>query len=327
MTTRRAFLGTLAAGLLAPLSARAQQAAKVWRIGLLLPPRTRRVSAWQGFEQGLRDLGYIEGLNLSFEYGDTIVTADQLSALARTFVRQNVDFIVTLGASGAKAAKEATSTTPIVMLSVFDAAESGLVASLAKPGGNITGMSMPYRELATKRLELLKAAMPRLMRVGFLTTGSRGGEENARRAMGAAAGSLGLKLGVYEIDVYSPRDLDRAFARMKTAHVEALAVSEAGELSLEVRRVASLALVHRLPSVGARPFVEEGGLMAYSANLSDTYRRAATFVDKILRGAKPADLPVEQPTKFELVINLKTAKALGLTIPPSLLQRADEVIQ
>jgi putative tryptophan/tyrosine transport system substrate-binding protein len=327
VTTRRAFLGTLAGSLLAPLSARAQQAGKVWRVGLLLHSRTTREPAWQGFEQGLRDLGYVEGRNLTFEYGDTARTGDQLSALAQTLVRQNVDLIVTVGASGARAAKQATSTTPVVMLAVFDAAERGLVASPAKPGGNITGMSLPYRELAAKRLELLKAAMPRLTRVAFLTTGSRGGEAAASRAMAGAAGSLGLNLAAYEIDIYRPRDVDRAFAGMKTARAEALAVSEAGELSLEVTRIARLASIHRLPSIGGRPLVEGGGLMAYGASLVDIYRHAATFVDKILRGVKPADLPVEQPTKSELVINLKTAKALGLAIPQSLLQRADEVIE
>jgi putative ABC transport system substrate-binding protein len=324
---RRAFLGTLAGGLLAPLTAWAQQAGKVWRVGLLFPERTRIEPAWQSFEQGLRDLGYVEGRNLTLEYGATMGSGDQLSALARTFVRQNVDLIVTRGAAGAKAAKEATSTTPIVVLSVFDAADSGLVASLARPGGNLTGMSLPYSELAAKRLELLKAAMPNLTRVAFLTTGSRGGEADAGRAMSVAAGSLGLKLATYEIDIQGNRDVDRAFARMKTLRTEALAVSEAGELALDAGRIARLALIHHLPTVGARPLVEGGGLMAYGANLSDTYRRAAIFVDKIFRGAKPGDLPVEQPTKFELVINLKTAKALGLTIPPSLLARADEVIQ
>jgi ABC-type uncharacterized transport system substrate-binding protein len=234
---------------------------------------------------------------------------------------------VTLGTMRAKAAKEATSTTSIVMLSVFDAVESGLVASLARPGGNLTGMSLPYSELAAKRLELLKAAMPQLMRVAFLTTGSRGGEAGTGRIMAAAAGSMALKLTVHEIDLQSPRSVDRAFARVKTAHAEALVVSEAGELSLDVGRIATLALIQRLPSVGARPLVQGGGLMAYGANPFDAYRHAATYVEKILKGAKPADLPVEQPTKFELVINLKTAKALGLTIPPALLGRADEVIQ
>src|SRR5215467_7632269 len=326
MISRRAFVASLTSGLLAaPLAAEAQQAGKVWRVGLLVPAvGPWRGRPYQGFEEALRELGYIEGRNLTFEYPRT---GDDLSALARVFVHQNVDLILTGGESAARAAKEATSTTPIVMLSVFDAAESGLVASLARPGGNITGMSLPYRDLASKRLELLKAAMPRLTRVAFLTTGNRGGEAAAARAMADAAGPLGLKLAAYEIDLQSPRDVDRAFARMKTARAEALAVSEAGELSFDFRRIAQLALIHRLPSIGARPLVEGGGLMAYGAIPLDTYRHGATFVDKILRGAKPADLPVEQPTKFELVINVKTAKALGLTIPPSLLARADQVIE
>jgi len=326
VTTRRTFIGTLAGALLAaPLISAAQPAAKVYRVGLLLPFDPRREPAWQAFEQALRDLGYVEGRNLSVEYGLGYQTDRTASGIARTLVRQNVDLIVTDGASGARAAKDATTTMPIVVLSMFDAVESGLVASLARPGGNITGISIPYQELATKRLELLRAAIPRLARVGFLATGSHGGEADTVRAMTSAARSLGLKLEHYEY--HGPRDVDRAFADMKTARVEALAVSEAGELLLENRRIAALATIHRLPAIGARRLAELGGLMAYGADLVDIYRRAATYVDKILRGAKPADLPVEQPTKFELVMNLKTAKALGLTIPPSLLLRADEVIQ
>ena len=325
MTTRRAFLGTLAGGLLAPLTAGAQQAGKVWRIGLLLPSSPRREPSWQAFEHGLRELGYVEGRNLIFEYGITQDMGDQLPAVAHAFVRQNVDLIVTFGASGAKAAKQATTTTPIVVLSMFVAVESGLVASIARPGGNITGMSLPYPELAAKRLELLKAAIPHLARVAFLTTGSRGGEADAAKAMASAARSLGLKMEQYEIQ--RPRDVDRAFAGMKAARVEAIAVSEAAELLHDNKRIAALALIHHLPTIGARQFAENGGLMAYGANLVDIYRHAAIFVDKILRGAKPADLPVEQPSTFQFVINLKTAQALGLTLPQSLLLRADEVIQ
>jgi len=326
VTTRRTFICTLAGGLLAaPLTAAAQPAAKVYRIGLLLPSDNRREPAWQGFEQALRDLGYVEGRNLSFEYGDAYQSEVFLSESARALVRRSLDLVVTDGASGARAAKDATTTLPIVVLSMFDAVESGLVASLARPGGNITGISIPYPELATKRLELLKAAIPRLVRVGFLTTGSRGGEADAVRAMTSAARSLGLKLEHYES--HRPRDVDSAFAGMKTARVEALVVSEAGELLREQGRIAKLATIHRIPAIGARRFAELGGLMAYGADLVAIYRSAAVYVAKILKGAKPADLPVEQPAKFELVINLKTVKALGLTIPPSLLQRADEVIE
>jgi len=328
---RRAFMGVLAGGLLAaPLAAGAQPAGKVWRVGLLVPSTSRRERSWQGFEEGLRDLGYVEGRNLAFEYGFAMApmqTDEQRSAAARAFVRQNVDLIVTIGASNARAAKEVTSSTPIVMLTVFDAAESGLVVSLAKPGGNITGISLPYPALAAKRLELLQAAIPHLMRVAFLTTGSRGGETDAGKVMVTAAVSLGLKLTLYEVDLQRPRDVDRAFARMKNARVEALAVSEAGELSLEALRIARLAVIQHLPSIGARQLAADGGLLGYGANPVDIYRRAAIYVDKILKGTKPADLPVEQPEKLDLVINLKTAKALGLTIPPSLLQRADQVIE
>jgi putative ABC transport system substrate-binding protein len=314
-------------GLAVPPAVRAQPAARVWRVGLLFPSSPRREPAWPAFEQELRDLGYVEGRNLTFEYGTDALSAGQALSFARALARQNVDLIVTFGASGARAAKQATSTIPIVVLSVFDAAESGLVASLARPGGNITGISLPYRDVATKRLELLAAALPKMMRVAFLTTGSRGGEAEARGAMEVAAESLKLRLETYEINIQRPRDLDRAFAGMKAARVEALAVSEASELSAEIGRIARLAVIHRLPTIGARSLVSWGGLMSYGASLPDTYRRAATYVDRILRGARPADLPMEEPTKFELVVNLPTARALGLTIPPSVLLRADEVIQ
>ena len=320
-------LAALVAWLSGPFRAEAKPAGKAWRVGLLFPLGSRRVETlWGDFEQALRELGYVEGRNLTYEYGIPATGTDELTAFARAFARQQVDLIVTMGASGVRAAKEATSTIPIVAMSVFDADESGLVASLARPGGNITGISLPYPDLATKRLELLKTALPKLRRVAFLTTGRRGGEANARRAMEAAAKPLGLALTTHEIDVQSPRDLDRGFAAIKAARAEAIVVSEAGELNADFGRIARLALIHRLATIGARPLVDGGGLMAYGATLSNIYRRAAILVDKILRGAKPAELPVEQPSKFELVINLKTAKALGLSLPQPLLQRADEVI-
>jgi ABC-type uncharacterized transport system substrate-binding protein len=328
MMDRRAFLaGTGAVLLAAPRASEAQPAAKAYRIGILHPGEggLRYEPAGKAFEQALRDLGYVEGRNLTLEFGPGYQKEDVLSTAARALVRQRVDLILTYGVSGARAAKDATTTVPVVALSMFDAVESGLVASLARPGGNITGISIPYPDLAAKRLELLKAAIPGLARVGFLTTGSYGGEADAVRAMTSAARSLSLKLDHYEY--HSPRDVDRAFADMKTARVEALAVSEAGELWGEIRRIAALATIHRLPAIGAGQFAELGGLMAYGADLVDVYRRAAGYVDKILKGTKPGDLPVEQPTTFELVINLKTAKALGLTIPQSLLMRADRVLE
>ncbi len=330
MMDRRVFIGTLAGALLtAPLTAGAEQAGRVWRVGLLFPSGQQRGDrAWRSFVQGLRNFGYVEGRNVTFVYGtESVRAASAMSDFARALTRQNIDLIVTSGASGARAAHEATRTTPIVMLAVFDAERSGLVASLARPGGNITGISLPYRDMAAKRLELLKAALPKLTRAAFLTTGSLGAEVDAARVMEAAADPLGLKLTTYEINVGRPRDLDRAFAGMRTARVEAVAVSEASELLAEVDRIARLTLIHRLPSIGTRRLVENGGLMSYGASLPHIYRRAATYVDKILKGAKPADLPVEQPTAFELVINLKTSKALRLGISQSLLQRADEVIE
>ena len=300
MITRRAFIGSVTGGLLAvPLAAEAQQAQKVWRIGVLFLEDRRGGKAWFGFEQGLRELGYIEGRNLTFESEFAGGRVDQLLVDARSLVRRKVDLIVTYGNSGAKATKEATTTTPIVVLMMFDAVESGLVASLARPGGNITGMSVPASELVTKWLEMLKAAIPHLTRVALLTSGSGSDEAGALRAMTSAARSMGLKTEQYEMQ--RPHDLDRLFADMKTARMEALAVGSAPVLAYESPRIAALAMIHRIPTVGIRSFVERGGLMYYGPDSGETWRRAATHVDKILKGAKPADLQIGRASCRERV--------------------------
>jgi len=326
---RRAFIGTLAGALIAaPLAARAQQPRKVPRLGILITNSQASTSTQvEAFRQGLRERGYVEGQNVVIEYRFGDGEPARLPKLAAELVGLNVDLIVTGGSSPTRAAQQATRTIPIVMTIVGDPIASGLIASLARPGGNITGLTQISAELGGKRLELLKEAFPRISRVAVLVdpaSTARGGIASGTRT---AAEALGVKLLALELRGPNP-DLDGAFRTAKSERVGALLVAAGAAQSLHRRRVVDLAAKNRLPAMYAsREFVDAGGLMAYGPNVADLYRRAATYVDKILKGAKPADLPVEQPTKFELVINLKTAKALGLTIPPSVLGRADEVIQ
>jgi putative ABC transport system substrate-binding protein len=332
--SRRRFLTGVATAL-TPMGAaahaqeyKAQQAAKVARIGYL----TVNLSAPQlheAFRQGLRDLGYVEGRNVVIEYRDAEGKPERLPALAAELVALKVDVIVVASTPPALAAKQATKTIPIVFTAVGDAVTDGLVASLARPGGNVTGLSTAGPDLVGKRLEQLKQAVPGVSRVAVLWQ-PRGLGERTEKEMLKEAEVAGRALGVrlQFVEARGPADLDRAYSEMTKARARALAVLATPMFISERRRLVDLAAKNRLPTVYLfREFVDAGGLMAYGANLADVFRRAATYVDKILKGAKPADLPVEQPTKFELVINLKTAKALGLTIPPSLLQRADEVIQ
>jgi putative ABC transport system substrate-binding protein len=326
---RRTFMAMLTGGIVAaPLAAEAQQAAKVARIGYLANtaalPHLR-----EAFLQGLRDLGYVEGRNLVIEYRDAEGRLERLPALAAELVSLKVDVIVAPNTVGALAAKHATGTLPIVFTVVADPVASELVTSLARPGGNVTGMSNLSPELVGKCLELLKQAVPRVTRVAVLwqpgAVDERTEKDRLKRA-DVAARALGVRLQV--VEARGSADFDRAFSDMTKAHAGALTVLSSSMFLSERRRLVDLAAKNRLPAVyPAREFVDGGGLMSYGANIAENYRRAATYVDKILKGTKPADLPVEQPTKFELVINLKTAKALGLTIPPSLLGRADEVIE
>jgi ABC-type uncharacterized transport system substrate-binding protein len=328
---RRAFLGTLTGGLLAaPLAAEAQQAAKVPRIGYLALNRAANPHLREAFREGLRDLGYVEGRNLVIEYRDAEGKPERLPALAAELVALKVDVIVTGGGTRpALAAKQATKTIPIVFASAGDPVTDGLVTSLARPGGNVTGSSLLAPELVGKSLELLTQTVPGVRRVAFLwqpgAMDERTEKDMLKRAE-VAARALGVRLQLLE--ARGPADFDRAFSEMTRAHAGALTVLPSAMFFSERRRLVDLAAKNRLPAgYTQREFVDAGGLMAYGPSLAGLFRHAATYVDKILKGAKPADLPVEQPTKFELVINLKTAKALGLTIPPSLLARADEVIQ
>ena len=322
-------MGAMASGLLvAPLAAEAQQAGKVYRIGLLdfSAPDTARLAWWNAFRQRMRELGYVEGQNVAFEprwgQGDD----NRIPKLAAELVGLKVDLIVTAGSKTAITLKRATSTIPIVMATGSDPVATGLVASLRQPGGNVTGMTSINSELAAKRLDLLRNLAPRVSRIAILwdetDAGSRLGEQEAE----AAAKTAGLT--IHSVPVSSTAGLEATFATVVRGRAGALMVVSTSRLFSYRKRIAELALKNRLPTVvGFREFVAAGALASYGTDYPDLFRRAAVYVDKILKGAKPADLPIEQPTKFELVINLKTAKALGLTIPPSLLGRADEVIQ
>jgi len=330
MITRRVFVGYLTGGLVAtPLATEAQQAAKVPRIGYLTGNLASTPHTLEAFRQGLRDLGYVEGRTVVIEYRDAEGKLERLPALAAELVALKVDVIVVTSTPAALAAKQATRTIPIVLAFVADPVGSGLVTSLARPGGNVTGLSMFALELVGKRLELLTQAVPGVSRVAALWHPGDYGERTEQdmlKEADVAARALGVRLQV--VEARGPEDFDRAFSDMTRARAGAVTVQSTNIFLSERRRLVDLAAKNRLPAMYlAREFVDAGGLMSYAANVADLFRRAATYVDKILKGTKPADLPVEQPTKFELVINLKTAKALGLTIPPSLLGRADEVIQ
>ena len=323
---RRAFIGTLAGGLLAaPLVGEAQQAGKVYRIGILEAiPAAQNAPNLDALRKGLRDLGYVEGRNLLIEYRSADGRAERFPALASELVRLKVDLIVTRGTPAARAAKDATGTIPVVMATMGD--PRAIVASFARPGGNITGVTTFSTELTAKRIELLKELVPHLARVALLHNMSNPAVPAEWQETKTAARALGLQAEL--LDVRSQGDLGRAFELAVRQHVDALVIGADGLTQLHQQTIVDLVARNRLPAAyPAREFVEAGGLMAYAVNYPDLYFRVASFVDKILKGAKPADLPIEQPTKFELVINLKTAKALGLTIPPSLLQRADQVIE
>jgi putative tryptophan/tyrosine transport system substrate-binding protein len=323
---RREFITLLGGTAVAwPIAAHTDQVPKVYRIGYLSAASVSpEIFAVQS--EALRQLGWIEGKNVTFErrYADNRV--DRLPELAADLVNLNVDVIMTVGTLAPLAAKRATSTIPIVMNSAGDPLGSGLVASLARPGGNVTGLSLMAPDLGGKRLELLKEVLPQLSRVGILWNASNPYSALVFNETGNAARTLQIQL--HSMEVRGPDDFDGAFSVATQQRVGALITVE-DPLTVNYRkRIADFAANNRLPGIyGLREFVGAGGLMSYGANLNDLQRRAAGYVDKILKGAKPADLPVEQPTKFELVINLKTAKALGLDVPPTLLARADEVIE
>jgi putative tryptophan/tyrosine transport system substrate-binding protein len=325
---RRTFVGAVAGALLAaPLGVWAQQTGKVFRIGLLAnislaEPEGARL--WGAFIQGLRDLGYVEGQNVTIELRSSEGKYDRLPALAAELVRLKVDVIVVPADQNALAAEHATRAIPIVMIG--NPIGSGLVANLARPDGNITGLSVLAPEIVGKQLELLKELIPRVSSVTVLWNPTNPGHSHSLEEARIAARSLGIELQVS--GVRGPDEFEGAFAAMTRARVGAVLVLLDGMFLLHQSRIVELAAKSRLPAMySGRSDVTGGGLMAYAASLPDIFRRAATYVDKILKGAKPRDLPIEQPTKFEFVINLKTAQALGLTIPQSLLLRADELIQ
>jgi putative tryptophan/tyrosine transport system substrate-binding protein len=305
--------------------AEAQQTKKVPRIGYLtFALRSTRAEA---FRQGLRDLGYAEGKNIVIEWRSADGKWERGPALAEELVRLKVDVIVTGGGAATRAVKEATSTIPIVMTQDTDPVGNGFVASLARPGGNITGLSTLAPELSGKRLELLKEIVPKLSRVAVFATSTDPGNAQARKEIELAAAALGVTLQYLEVK--GPNDLETVFRAAGKARTDAVLMNVSGPIGAPNRKdIAELTAKNRLPAIYTlSDYVEAGGLMSYGVHLPDLDRRAATYVDKILKGAKPADLPVEQPTKFELWINLKTAKQIGLTIPPNVLARADKVIK
>ena len=325
MVDRRRFVTGLGLILAAPLVAQAQPAEKAARIGLLYYGSPGLSPELDAFRQGLRELGYIEGRNIAIDYRFASGQAGRLPELAAELARVKPDVIVTPGTPASLAAKQATSTIPIVFAGVADAIGAGLVANFARPGGNITGLTGISAELGGKRLELLKQVAPKASRVAVLYNPADRSNVLVLKELQRSAPALGLTLQA--VEVRGPGEFEGAFAAMTRKRAQAL-FGAAGILTTEHRRaIVDLAAKCRLPAMwGEREFVEAGGLMSYAVSFYDQIRRAATYVDKILKGAKPGDLPVQQPTTFELVINLKTAKALGFTIPASVLSRATEVI-
>ena len=321
-----ALIVPLALGLIAaPFTASAQQAVKIPTIGVLQVGTATNL--FEAFKQGMRERGYVEGQHVVFERRSAEGRSDRVREAAAELVRLKVDIIVTATDQAISAVKQQTRTIPIVMANSTDPVGTGFVASLARPGGNVTGNSAMSPELSGKRLELLKEVVPSLSRVAILWNPDiRGAVLDYKETEGAARS---LHLQLQSVEVSRVDDLDRAFSAMMTGRAGALIVPSPNPLAYANRgKIVRLAQRDRLPSIyGVRDFADAGGLMAYGPNPADLWRRAATYVDKILKGARPGDLPVEQPTSFELVINLKTAKAIGLTIPQSLLRRADHVIQ
>ena len=322
--TRRTFCSMLLA---LPFSAQAQQSKKIARIGFLsatsASSQSLRVEA---FRQGLRELGYVEGKNIVIEWRFAEGKPDRLRELVAELVRLKVDVIVTGGPPPTRAAKQATSTIPIVMAFDDDPVGSGFAASLARPGGNITGLSTYFPEISGKQLELLREIVPKLSRAAVLGNASQPGHPQALREINLAAD--GFRVQVQYLQVRGTQDIDSAFRAASKERADGVLVLSTAVLFLERKQVADLAVKNRLPAIYGRPeYVENGGLMYYGPIYTDLFRRAATYVDKILKGTKPTDIPIEQPMKFDFIINLQAAKKIGLTIPPNVLVRADKVIR
>ena len=328
MISRRRFVATTAGGLVvAPLTASAQSAAKVYRLGWLGTSPRSSVAPTETFFQGLRELGYVEGQNLVVEHRYVREEQlDRLPALAAELVQSKVDIIVATGSLTPFAAKSATTTIPVVATNVSDPVGSGLVVSLARPGGNITGLSLLSLELLGKQLELFKTTVPRILRMAVLWNPASQTHPRMLNEAEGSARTLGLRLE--RVSAGGLDDFDHAFSIMARARADAFLILGDPIFFARRSRIVELAAKHRLPGMfPQREYVDAGGLMSYGANLRENFRRAAIYVDKILKGTKPGDLPIEQPTKFELVVNAKTAKALGLTIPHSVLLRADQIIE
>jgi putative ABC transport system substrate-binding protein len=325
------YITTLTLSLLVmSLAAEAQQPKNVPRIGLLITnSRASESTSIEAFHRGLHELGYVEGQNIGFEYRYAEGKLEQLPQFAAELVRLDVAVIVTTGNPPTRAAQQATQTIPIVMTVVGDPLEAGFVASMAQPGGNITGLTQMSRQLNGTGLELLKEAFPAIARVAVFVDGTLTAQQRAESLHEAHLASQALGITFQSLEIRGPHpDLDGAFSTATRQRADALLIPASPVLNLHKKPVVDLAAQRRLPALYFhRGFVKAGGLMSYGPSLRDNWRRAATYVDKILKGAKPADLPVEQPMKFEFVINLKTARALGLTLSPVFLFRADEVIQ
>lgn len=328
---RRAFLGTLGGGLAVPLTAGAQQPAHVPRIGCLVTgavdsPEVRQTI--DAFRTGLRERGYTEGHNVRIEYRGAQGKVDRLSALATELVRLEVDLIVAIATPAARAARQATATIPIVAVAMGDPVGDGLVQSLARPGGNLTGTTFLGPQLVPKHLELLKESLPRIALVAVLWHLGAFADSTIRELLAEAeAAARTLRIRLHLVEAREPDQISPGFSRLSRERADALVVFPSTMLFAERRRVAALAARHRLPSIfNSRQAVEAGGLLGYGADLPELIRQSAGYADRILRGARPSDLPVEQPTKFELAVNLKTAKTLGITLPPAVLLRADHVI-
>jgi putative ABC transport system substrate-binding protein len=323
---RRFLLTSLAGALTAPLGAGAQEPANVHQVGIVSSAANpgRLTVTWQAFPEAMREMGYVEGRNLVVRQAFAAGKREDLPALIAGLVKSGVDVLVTSSNPETAAAKRASPRIPIVMTVAYDPVEQGLVASLARPGGNVTGLTSLVQGLNQKYLELLKETVPSTSRFAVIT-GPGGPNQDIRNELDAAARQAGVALSFVEVS--GPDQIDAALARAKKSGCRALVAPIDGRTYLHRRQLVRLALQHQLPGIDWSRDYEDGGFMAYGASLPDLGRRPSSFVDRILKGAKPADLPVEQPTKFELVINLKTAKTLGLTIPPSLLARADQVIE
>jgi len=330
MNNRRKLLLALGAGALAaPFASLAQQPNKVWRVGFLAlrsPTAWNPNASYDAFMQGMRELGYVEGKNLIIEWRLADGKVERLPALAAELVQLKVDVLVAAGVQPTSAAQKATTTIPIVMANSIDPVGSGFVASLARPGGNITGLSNLIGDLSAKHFEMLRSIVPKVSRMAILVNPTNSGHATILKTVQTAAQKSSVK--ILSVQARIPQEIESAFSTMTKHNAQGVIVANDLFLNQQRRQIAELAAKNRLPSVAAvREYADDGGLMSYGPKFVENYRRAATYVDKIIKGAKPSDLPVEQPTKFELVINRKTAKTLGLTIPQSLLISADKVIE